>query len=421
MTKPSRLYRRLADRLALPLFRLTVNGWENQDDNTIQAVTINRGLGQPGGGVAVTTLEVDVAGDFAQAPFTGSSIRLVINDTTALRYLTGVLGRPATDFADRFRGRVGPIEVPDNGNGRTMSTKLTCSSWISQEAYSGRKRTLTRPTFLNDAVQQLMYAEGRLYTMHSYGERDVLYETIENTTYGDEINKLTADYEILIGDLRNGDARFMYLPWRVEQAAARVYTQAPLMRSQVIAPAKWEQANETYATKYEIRFVGPDGNMTGTTRYSQSSLAPAADTRDLDWSYIQSRTNHWDFASRAIIYRQTTNRFAIPSVKVDLLRLLTSDNPYDRRVAGELILAETGDTVNLAGDWPNLIGGVYVITGMTEKITPDEWSINMSLATASAALGTVLSDIPDQDNIPPLVWDQATRTRWSDDDRKWNH
>lgn len=417
----TRLYRHLADRLALPLFRMTVNGWDRQDDHTIESVTINRGLGQPGGGVAVTTMEADIAGDFAQSPFTGSTARLVINDTEALRYLTGVLGRPAADFADRFRGRVGPIEVTDNGNGRPMSTKITCSSWISQEAYSGRKRTLTRPTFLNDAVQQLMYAENRLYTMHRYGDRDVLYETIENTTYSDEINKLTSDYEILIGDLRNGDARFMYLPWRVQEAANRVHTQAPLMRSQVIAPATWEQSNETYATKYEIRFVGPDGNMTGTTRYSQSNLAAAAETRELDWSHIQSRTDHWDFASRAIIYRETTNRFAIPSVKVDLLRLLTSDRAYDRRVAGELILAETGDTVNLAGDWPNIIDGVYVITGMTETISPDEWSIDMSLSTASAALGTVLSDIPGQDEIPPLVWDQATRTRWNDDSRKWDH
>lgn len=417
----TRLYRHLADRLALPLFRMTVNGWDRQDDHTIESVTINRGLGQPGGGVAVTTMEADIAGDFAQSPFTGSTARLVINDTAALRYLTGVLGRPATDFADRFRGRVGPIEVTDNGNGRPMSTKITCSSWISQESYSGRKRTLTRPTFIDDAVRDLMYAENRLYTMHRYGERDVLFETIENTTYSDEINKLTSDYEILIGDLRNGDARFMYLPWRVEQAAARVHTQAPLMRSQVIAPATWEQSNETYATKYEIRFVGPDGNMTGTTRYSESNLAAAAETRELDWSHIQSRTDHWDFASRAIIYRETTNRFAIPSVKVDLLRLLTSDRAYDRRVAGELILAETGDTVNLAGDWPNIIDGVYVITGMTETISPDEWSIDMSLSTASAALGTVLSDIPGQDEIPPLVWDQATRTRWNDDSRKWDH
>lgn len=417
----TRLYRHLADRLALPLFRMTVNGWDRQDDHTIESVTINRGLGQPGGGVAVTTMEADIAGDFAQSPFTGSTARLVINDTAALRYLTGVLGRPATDFADRFRGRVGPIEVTDNGNGRPMSTKITCSSWISQESYSGRKRTLTRPTFIDDAVRDLMYAENRLYTMHRYGDRDVLYETIENTTYSDEINKLTSDYEILIGDLRNGDARFMYLPWRVQEAANRVHTQAPLMRSQVIAPATWEQSNETYATKYEIRFVGPDGNMTGTTRYSQSNLAAAAETRDLDWSYIQSRTDHWDFASRAIIYRETTNRFAIPSVKVDLLRLLTSDRAYDRRVAGELILAETGDTVNLAGDWPNIIDGVYVITGMTETISPDEWSIDMSLSTASAALGTVLSDIPGQDEIPPLVWDQATRTRWNDDSRKWDH
>lgn len=417
----TRLYRHLADRLALPLFRMTVNGWDRQDDHTIESVTINRGLGQPGGGVAVTTMEADIAGDFAQSPFTGSTARLVINDVEALRYLTGVLGRPAADFADRFRGRVGPIEVTDNGNGRPMSTKITCSSWISQESYSGRKRTLTRPMFLNDAVQDLMYAENRFYTMHRYGDRDVLYETIENTTYSDEINKLTSDYEILIGDLRNGDARFMYLPWRVQEAANRVHTQAPLMRSQVIAPATWEQSNETYATKYEIRFVGPDGNMTGTTRYSQSNLAAAAETRDLDWSYIQSRTDHWDFASRAIIYRETTNRFAIPSVKVDLLRLLTSDRAYDRRVAGELILAETGDTVNLAGDWPNIIDGVYVITGMTETISPDEWSIDMSLSTASAALGTVLSDIPGQDEIPPLVWDQATRTRWNDDSRKWDH
>ena len=170
MTKPSRLHRHLAGKLRTPLFRLRVTDWDIQDDYTIQSITINRGLGQPGGGVAVTTMEVDVAGDFNQSPFTGSSARLTITDAAALRTLTGVLGPAAEKFADRFRGRVGPIVVSDNGNGRPKSTNITCSSWISQEAFSGRKRTLTLPTFINDAVQQLMYGENRLYTMERYGD-----------------------------------------------------------------------------------------------------------------------------------------------------------------------------------------------------------------------------------------------------------
>lgn len=413
--RPGRLYRKLSPHVVAPYFSLQVDGWKSFNDDQITSITINRGFGEARGGVAITTLEVTVQNQLHTAKLTGNEVRLFMSSTKAAQLAArcGYTG-PSTDLMWRFRGRIGPASIKDTGKAKTTTTTLVCSSWPSMESRSGKKTTLTKPLFIDDAIKQLMTRDGTRYTVYRYGDRDVLNETITDTTYKDSIEMLTTDFEVLAGDLRNGHLRIMFLPWRVQNALDRIKTQAPLLRSQALADTTWEQPNESHAAQYAIRYSDSAGVLHTTTRYSESQIEPDAETEDIDWEHFACSTDQWDYASRAKIYRETTNQLTLPELRVDLLHLIGSSRSYDRRVAGELLAAETGDTINLSGDWPGLLAGMYVITGIKEEITGDSWELSLSLATSTDALGYFSPD------IPALVWDSA-RIAWDNETRRWNH
>ena len=57
--RPSRLYRRL--KPTQPLFQFTTETGTDLRDDYITGVTVHRGAGDPGGGVAASTLEVGLS------------------------------------------------------------------------------------------------------------------------------------------------------------------------------------------------------------------------------------------------------------------------------------------------------------------------------------------------------------------------
>lgn len=413
--KPGRLYRKITPHVTPAFFSMQVDGWKTFSDDEIVSITINRGFGEARGGVAVTTLEVTVKSAVHTARLTGREIRLFITSNKAEQFAqrTNYAGN-STDFMWRFRGRIGTQTIEDTGRDETTTTTITCASWAAAENYSDKTTTLTRPIFIDEAIQQLMTRNGTNYTVYRYGERDVLNDTYADTSYKQSIDMLTTDFEVLAGDLRNGDLRIMFLPWRVQNALDRIGTHAPLLRSQALAGTRWTQPNEAHAAQYAIRYKDSAGNLKTTTRYSETTIEPDAQVEEIDWEHFACSTDQWDYASKARIYRETTNQFDLPELRVDLLQLLSSSRSYDRRVAGELMTAETGDTINLSGDWPNLLDGVYVITGIREEIDADTWQLSFSLSTTTDALGFYSPD------VPALVWDSA-KNKWDEETRPWNH
>lgn len=412
--KPGRLYRSLSKFVTLPVFRFLAEGWTTFNDDQIRGITITRGLGEPGGGVAVSTLEVEVATPLHAVQLTGREARIYMNSTQAeqLKEHCEYQGA-ASDFMNRFRGRIGPVSVTDTGKPLTTSTNLLASSWIAAEMRSGKVQTITQPVYIDDAVRSLMRRQPSRYTMYRYGARDILNTTLTDTTYSESIDKFTTDFEVLIGDLRNGHARMMFLSWRLQEALNRISTQLPVLRSQAIANATWEQPNEAHSTMYAITYKDANGVLQSTTRYSESNIEADSETKALDWTHFNCSTNQWDLASKAIVYRETTNMFRLPSLTVDLLHLLNSSKLYDRRIAGQMLTLETADTVNLSGDWPGLLRGVYVVTGITERITSESWEMELSLATMIETLGEY------SPNVPARVWDSATYP-WDEETRKWD-
>lgn len=411
-TEPGRLYRKLPT-VTKPLFYFAITGRDWLYDPDITSIVIRRGLGEPGGGVAISTMEVTLPSMLAFASLTNREAGLSISGTRA-QQLADLTGYPdASKFVRRFQGRIGPLSVEDTGKASTSSTTITASTRIAQESHSKHRTTLTSPTYIDDALRQLAYRAPNYYTLYSYGPFDALIETITNTGWSDTASKLTTDYEILVGDLRDGSSRIMSLPWRLDEALARVNTTAPLARSQVLSPAKWEQSSEAATQKYHFRYTNSAGTVSSATRFIESQVEVDAETETVDWEHFQTYTNHWDLAARAIVHRDNVRNYTLPVVKVDLLALLSSSRPYDRRVAGELLALETGDTVNIAGDWPAALQGIQVVTGMTETITGQSWTLELSLASLLDVFGRW------PDHIPALVWEQATYP-WDTETRRWN-
>ena len=414
-TQPGRLYRTTRDWTTAPLFMLYADDRPTRYDDGISSVTIRRGLGEPGGGVAVSTMEVNVPEMLPYPTMTGRTIGLNMLGSTATQIAarTGYTGDPL-DLQARFKGRIGPVEVTDTGKARTSSTRLSCSSWISQENTSSHTADLTAPLFIDEAIRQLLYRAPSKYTMTDAGEWDSLIESIPDASYSDTIGQLTSDYEVLVADRRNGNAHAMSLPYRWAQAQARVDTTAHLTRSQAISPARWLQESEASAKKYRFLMTEADGTPWSTTRFLEEQITPDAETETIDWRRFAQLTDHWDYATRAIVHRDNVRAYNLPSVTVDLLHLLGSDNPYHRRQAGEILALETGDTINFSGDWHPALHGIQIVTGMTETITGHEWTMELSLAP----LIHVFGHYPPA--IPALVWDAATYP-WNTETRVWNH
>lgn len=414
-TTPGRLYRTTRDWTTTPLFMLYADDRPTRYDDGISSVTIRRGLGAPGGGVAVSTMEVHVPEMLPYPTMTGRTIGLNMLGSTAdqIAARTGYTGS-SLDLQARFKGRIGPVEVTDTGKPRTSSTRLACSSWIAQESTSSHTTDLPAQIFIDDAIRQLLYRAPSKYAMTDAGEWDSLIEAIPGASYSDTIAQLTSDYEVLVADRRDGNAHAMGLPYRWDQAQARIATTAHLTRSQAISPATWLQESEASAKKYRFLMSYADGSPWSTTRFLDEQVSPDAETEQIDWRHFAQLTDHWDYATRAIVHRDNIRAYNLPSVTVDLLHLLGSDNPYHRRQAGETLALETGDTINFSGDWHPALQGIQIVTGTTETISGDSWTMELALAP----LIHVFGHYPTA--IPALVWDAATYP-WNEETRIWNH
>lgn len=413
-TEQGRLYRRTEGWTTRPLFQLYMDDRPSVYDEQISTVTIRRGLGAPGGGVAVSTMEVTVPHVHTISKLTGRTFGLNLLGSTS-EQIANRTGHPSPlSLQPRFRGRIGPLRVTDTGKTRTSSTTITASSWIAQESTSKHRATLASPMHIDDAISALLSRSPGKYTFTAHGPWDSLLETIPDASYQDTIGHLTADYEVLVADRRNGSAAALSLPYRWDQAMQRINTTAHLTRSQAISPATWEQTSDSASRKYKFEMTDSVGTRWTTTRFLEEQVDADAETENIDWQRFGQLTEHWDYASRAIVHRDNIRAYSIPDVKVDLLRLLNSDNTYHRRQAGELLDLETGDSLNLSGDWPDGLQGVQIVTGITETITGQEWTMELALSPLIDVFGHY------SPAIPALVWDAATYP-WNTETRPWNH
>lgn len=381
-------------------------------DSDIVSVTMRRGKTGRGGGVHPSTMEITFTGGPVWVEGSGSNGRLFIRDDLATA-LGAQLGVSGTEIAKRFEGRLGQIDVEDTG--LQLQTTYSASSWVSQLSVSPRTWSHPAGTSVKRVIQDLLHLnlptppEGITGQMYS-DYYDTLAEPTDKITYSDAIDKFTTDLGILVRVRRDGFIQGLPLEYRRLLATNGLPLAVPITRSEAISPARWTQRNEVPASDVSYYVTTPAGAKLLRT----ADIAFGGTPVTYDWSYVRADTQQTYYNAMGIVYESNPRQMSVPSVKIDLLRLIDSPSKYHRDQAGQLLLLEAGDPIFLSDDWPPALRGVHFAEGIAETITGSEWTIELSLVTWAHAMGS--APTPE---VPPRAWESAHKP-WNAETRTWN-
>lgn len=415
MPKTSRLWKRLgANR---PIFSV----WSEErpgdilDDRHITSITLNRGssvFGEQEHTIEVSTIT-----------YNSTWVDLPIHcdlTTYGMDRLNAIIG-VYDAIRPRYFGRVGKQTIDDDGKwkstyfGSKWQRQLSNSDRVGNQI-SGKPVKYLYDHFMNPSDPRLAYTPPPQFSSPSpdYGVMVNDYDLgTAKIPYSDFSRKYFTDPGFYVQNMRIGADRVWTLKRRWEIAQSKLPTMIPLTRSQVLSPSQWGQPNEDHATNHRIvwrqggqtqyYFVGPDVN---------DVRIPITDH---DISYIQFpdryQAEHLGFVSYG--QERTDAPWRIPTVEIDLLRLITSPAPSHRSQARQLLALEMGDPIFLSGDWHPSLQGVHFATGITEKISANEWRITLLLDPSIAAVGAW------SPAVPARTWESA-QYPWNDETRKWD-
>lgn len=411
--RPSRLWRSL-DATA-PLFEMTLTGGDRFTDHNIMSITLNRGDAGTLAGMQPTSLEVEVTGKFTKRA-TGRTVDVRMTTSGASR-IAQLTGTPSASLRTRFIGRAGTFRYTDDPRTHQQSTQIMAGSWAAQERNSGKRLPIVgKNQPIAEILGRVLYRAGRTYTWNARGTWERTGIEFENAGFDDIWGKLADEIYIPAPVRRNGTLAAVSLPQLFAETTARLTTIPTLLRSQVVAPAEWNQPNEVNSELYSFVHTNADGVVIRQDlQYTWSGTnIPDFDVTEVDWTQLRlNGTGHFLYAARAYIMRESSQRWFIGGVTIDLLSLLRSSNRYDREVAGFLLTLEVGESLNLAGDWPADVSGVYFAASIKEHISATEWSLEIGLIPFLWVFGE------QSPEVPALVWDSFTN-EWDSETRTWD-
>lgn len=409
-TRPGRLYRLLPTAVPRPLFSFYSPSLSLYDEE-ISGVTITRGQDSRTGEVSPTVLELDAPGTVV--PVNGEICRFFLRETAAAA-LGPIVSKTGDEIMHRFQGRMGAVTVEDHGN-RT-SSNFGASSYTAQLLQSPRASQALAGQTVKRVIQDMFHLlDGGVISGISVefaGDYDTVPRTVESGLFSDYAGKFAGDLGIMIRETRDGRQQVLPHDYRRQLAIGPQLSSMPhLTRWQTVAPATWQQSNESPAARLDYQVTNENGNVvTRTAELDQPWNT--VETLTADWSYIQPTTDQLFYEAYGRVYARSTRQFRLPEVKVDILRLITSPYAYDRLQAGNLLALEVGDPVMLAADWDPRIEGVHFAQGIKETITGDAWEMTLQLHPMAHVLGAV------SPTVPARVW-AAARGPWSADTRTW--
>lgn len=153
----------------------------------------------------------------------------------------------------------------------------------------------------------------------------------------------------------------------------------PLARRQCVAPAAWESV---LSPAKHVRGTLWDGTTTSTYPSGKppaSLMSRIFTTETLDLTHLVDRTGCLTRMLDGLWQRVNDTRYHVPTVTVDLLRLLGSEHAHDRAQAGYLLTLDPFGIVALGKDWPDHVRGLYYASTITETVTPTSWTITVGL------------------------------------------
>lgn len=420
----SRLWKRLG--LTQPMFRI----WSEtdsefaMDDHAIKSISINRGSANSVFGTQEHTMEVNSA--VPRGVRTTQPIHCDLTTSGANR-LVALIGGDAASIRNRYYGRIGRQTIDDAGGIADESkwhTNFYCSKWQSQLENSDRVGNQIGGElvmylfdhFMNPDASGLDYlppAEFPSLDEH-YGWMSNTYDLGEaKIPYSEFSTKYFTDPGYYVQNTRAGADRVLTIQYRQSQAQARLDSQLPITRSQAISPAQWEQPNEDRPSNHYVAWRDADGDRSAVTGPDPNDVR--VPRTDHDVSYIRWASDYQPTQMMYASYgaERTDTGYRIPSITVDMLRLIDSPVYAHRLQARQLLRLEMGEPIYLSNDWHPYLRGIHFAVGITEKISPDGWEIELSLMPSISVTGFWTPEVPAQ------MWDSA-RYAWDEDTRQWD-
>lgn len=406
----SRLYRVLSE-CPKPIFQVRHTGGLTLHDDEIMSITINRGSSEPNPPLSPTTMEVLMPGYASIAK--GETLTCDLT-TAAANWLAGKFGGSSSLIKPRYYGRVGQQKISDHGAYQRTSN-ITAVSWSALLEDDPHEFPAWSGSNVGEYAKVLMtrnYGDFKNPTrMDSLGMFGTIYETENGGTYSDRIKKYADDYGLFIREYRHGQPQIFTLAGRKSRAITASQSLMPLSRTQALAPAEWQQLDERYQRNHRITFRNSAGELKALTWG-----APADENMPLvdhDLKNIVVNNTQMTMLGQSYWRREWYGAYEIPEVTVDLLYLASTGRIADRQQIGQLLDLSPGDPVLLADDWPVSVRGVLFAEGIKEQITPDSWTVTLSLVRFDNVTGE------DSPSVKPRTWDQAGY-EWNQSPGQWD-
>lgn len=393
------------------------------DDEDITSITLTRG-GSDQFGPQTHTLEVDTIRPLS--PRTGNPIHCDLTPYGA-SLIASKLSVRASFIQTRYFGRIGrQIAADHGGNGYEVDlrTSFYASKWQSQLAHSdrlgnqinGESVYYLMDHFMNTGVDANDYQPAAEFPARAadYGRMSNSFDLSEaKITYSEFVSKYLTGPGYYVQNTRAGVDRVLTFKYRYDRALERLEQWMPLTRSQCLSPSQWDQPREDTPRKHKVYWTDSDGQRSIVKGPDSNNVR--IPTAEHDISYIRFYDNYQPIRLAWAKYSEERLDlgYYVPSVKIDLLRLISSDIANDRMQARQILQMEMGDAIFLSGDWHPQVAGVMFATALKETINSDAWEVEISLSPSMPVLGDITPD------VPPQVWESAMYP-WDEEARKWN-
>lgn len=386
-------------------------------EDVITGIKIHRGTTGRNVGHHASTVEVGLNGRF-DALSTGELMRVLLRNQTAAALAAFVGGgATAANIETRFEGRFATVDIEDTG--RRFETTIAGASWLAQMNYS----TASFTPIAGESLAAL-YAD---MTKSDEPLRGISFGTVlgtmdmrhfaagESMLFREGVEEIAADIGVLFQERRDGVTYAYSHVKRRDLALSRVITDFPLMRSQAVAPGKYEQSNAQPAKRVEFKIINEQGGPAVRTAEIANPSGELRENEVVDWSrwQVTAVDNQLYREAYARVHESSSRLYQLPTVKVDMLMLLQNGGTYAKQIASQILRLEVGEPIALSGDWPGKLQGVHFAEGITETVTPDEWTFELSLVPHIVATGY------GGPTVRPRAWDSANYN-WDIETRKWD-
>lgn len=421
----SRLWRKLG--LTQPLVRVwtEVDSSFEMNDRDIKSITITRGSAGSTTGLQEHTMEVNTVANRPSRTDRPLHCDLTTYGANRIQQLTG---QSASTIKQRYYGRLGKQVINDGGGGWNVNnwhTDFYCSKWQSQLENSDRLGNQIDQNevhylmnhFMNpglDTDLDYMPAPEFLSPTNTYGIMNNSYELGEaKIPYSEFASKYLNDPGYYVQNKRSGADRVLTMKYRWTLANNRLASWMPLTRSHVLSPTKWEQPNEDRPRNHVVLWRKPEGIWKYVVGPNPDDVRIPTVEHDLSYIKYYDDWNPKHLAAAGYGQERFDSGYRLPSMQIDLLRLLDTNEPSRLKQAAQLLYMEMGDPVYLSGDWYPSLTGIHFASGIKETITPDRWDIELSLDPAIAVVGEWA-----RETVPAQTWESALYP-WDDATYPW--